>query len=207
MRAGSSRTNGSRSGRDRPAAFLALLLVSAVMACSTMEDASAAERRGGARTPVSKNTAGALKRARKPPRWSPPRAAPSHPVQFTSFAEPAQASVGGRVVLTVRLAGAAGPAEKAALHVVADPALMKYVGVRPTGRGALIVEPSKVHGELVVYRSSLPEGFAPSEDLVELEYETLAPGICSFVLTQGRLFDAGARELKTTYESTSLVIH
>jgi hypothetical protein len=127
------------------------------------------------------------------------------PPRFEVLVDPPSAAVGGHILVTVRLAGGSGGARKAALHVGTDPAVMSFVGYRPTGRGALEVAPASRPGDIVIYRSSVPEGFAPVEDLVTLEYAVVAPGASAVALQDVRLLDAGARDVRCTYEGGSLI--
>ncbi len=123
------------------------------------------------------------------------------------FADPVTPSVGETVTVTVRLMEGHGAARHASFHVGADPAVLRYKGYRPTGRGALMVqEYAQGSGELVVYRSSLSEGFAPVETLVELEFESLVPGNGAVSLVDLRLLDPRARDLGVTYEAASFQI-
>lgn len=123
------------------------------------------------------------------------------------FTDPATPSVGETVTVTVRLMEGHGVARHAAFHVGADPAMLRYKGYHPTGRGALMVqERSPGSGELVIYRSSLGDGFAPVETLVELEFESLLPGDGSVALVDLRLLDPRARDLDVTYEAASFQI-
>ena len=135
-----------------------------------------------------------------------PHIVPQPAPQFLAIADPYSLKVGSRVVVTVRLLGGSGSARGAAFHLTTNPSLLRFVGSRPTGGGALLVQPSSVDGELVIYRSSVPEGFAQTESLVELEYEAISSGNATALLTEARLFDASSKELKASYESGSLVI-
>lgn len=118
------------------------------------------------------------------------------------FADPVAPSVGETILVTVRLMEGQGEARHAAFHVGADPTLLRFVGYRPTGRGVLMVqERTEGSGELIVYRSSLSEGFAAVEALVELEFESLAPGSGSVAINDVRLLDPSARDLGVTYEA------
>jgi hypothetical protein len=133
--------------------------------------------------------------------------APATVPHIQVFADPVTPSVGETVTVTVRLMEGHGVARHAAFHVGADPAVLRYKGYRPTGRGALMVqELSQGSGEFVVYRSSLSEGFAPVETLVELEFESLLPGSGSVALVDLRLLDPRARDLGVTYEAASFQI-
>jgi hypothetical protein len=135
-----------------------------------------------------------------------PHIVPMPDPQFQAVSDPDNAKVHDLVVVTVRLQAGAGAARSAAFHLTTNPSLLRYVGPRATGGGALLVQPTAVEGELIIYRSSVPEGFAQTESLVELEYEAISPGDATVLLTEARLFDGGSRELKATYESGSLVI-
>ncbi len=195
-----------RRGLRRLAALAGACLV------AVLQPAGGAPERGS-RDPSVRTAAAAERvtgrkatKGRRSPRLFQPRILPVVIPSFQAIAEPDTAMVGGRVLVTVRLVAGQGAARHAAVHVGADPSLLRYLGVRATGRGALIAEPSSVDGELVVYRSSLPEGFAQSEAIVEIEYEALAPGSCSIVLTGVRLMDGRARDLRVTYDAASLVI-
>jgi hypothetical protein len=139
-------------------------------------------------------------------RFVQPRIVPSPDPQFLAVADPFSAKVHDQILVTVRLQAGSGAARRAAFHLTTDPSLLRYVGPRITGGGALLVQPSSVEGELVIYRSSVPEGFAQTESLVELEYEAISPGDATVLLTEARLFDASSKELKASYESGSLVI-
>jgi hypothetical protein len=123
------------------------------------------------------------------------------------MAEPLEVPVGGTVRVTVRMMEGHGSARHAAFHVGTDPSVLRYRGYAPTGRGALLVQESQENpGEIVVYRSSLPEGFLPVEPLVELEFDTLGRGDGSVSLTEIRLLDRRARDMEVTYEAGSLQI-
>lgn len=111
--------------------------------------------------------------------------------------------------MTVRLAtgDAAGIGRHAAFKVGVNPALLRYRGFRPTGRGALIVGESPRHdGTLVIYRSSLPEGFGPAEALVEIEFESVAQGLDTFLLTDVHLLDGRARDVRVDHEHLNVEI-
>ncbi|MBI3448533.1 MAG: hypothetical protein HY049_06425 [Acidobacteria bacterium] len=125
---------------------------------------------------------------------------------FQSLSDRLPAAPGERIRIMVRLFGGTGAARRAAFHLTTNPALVRYVESAPTGGGALIVRASRNPGELVVYRSSTPGGFAQTETLVELEFEAVAPGTTTILLTGVRLFDGGARDLQASYESGTLVI-
>jgi len=171
---------------------------------STVADpavASSASRNG--RVPPQAKRVKKTRRRAVPPQ---PRIFPAHTPRFLATADPYPAKLGDRVLVTVRLTGAAGTARKAAFHLTANPAMLRYVGPVPTGAGALLIEPSSVAGEIVVYRSSVPEGFAETEELVELEYEAVAAGSSPILLTEPRLFDGAASEIKANFESGSFVI-
>jgi hypothetical protein len=126
--------------------------------------------------------------------------------QFQAVSDSGNAKVHDLIVVTIRLQAGAGTARSAAFHLTTNPALLRYVGPRATGGGALLVQPSAVEGELIIYRSSVPEGFSQTESLADLNFEAISPGDATLLLTEARLFDASSRELKATYESGSLVI-
>jgi len=135
-----------------------------------------------------------------------PRIVPSPGPRFLAVADPFSAKVQDRILVTVRLQGGSGAARRAAFHLTTNPSRLRYIGPRASGGGALLVQPSSVEGEIIIYRSSVPEGFAQTESLVELEYEAISPGDATILLTEARLFDASSKELKASYESGSLVI-
>ena len=151
-------------------------------------------------------TAGARKskKARKRATFSQPRIA-AEP-RFQPILDPDSIATGEHLVITVRLLGGDGAARHASFHVGADPARLRYLSFKPTGRGVLHVAPGGEGGEIVVYRSSLPEGFATSEDLVEMEFVALAPGPLNVALTDVRLMDERLRDLSHVDEAASLVI-
>jgi hypothetical protein len=129
----------------------------------------------------------------------------SPPPRFEVLVEPQGRAAGSRVLVTIRVTGAQGIGRHAAFRVGADPAFLRLEGHRPTGRGALLVEEARP-GEIAVYRSSLPQGFAPVEELVTLEFMGLSAGLTSIVLEDVRLMDRRARDLAFTREAGSLVL-
>ena len=195
--------------RRRLAAGLALLagafLLLAVEASGTLPAAEG----GAGPTARARQEGAAARRAakkRRDPRLSIPRLSPAPQPNFQVVVVPPQVPAGDRVVVTVRLMGGRGPARYASFHLDVNPEKLRYVGHRPTGRGALLVEESPTAGELVVYRSSLPEGFAEVEPLLEVEYESLAPGDAPVFLVDVRLMDSLARDLSATHEATTLFV-
>lgn len=106
---------------------------------------------------------------------------------------------GRTITISVRLLDAPGEAHFASFHVSTDPAALQYTTNLPTGRGALLVKPDpKRPGEIAVYRSSLPEGFGPTEDLVQIQFELLAAGSHLVAVTGFRLLDGNALDLGLT---------
>jgi hypothetical protein len=109
---------------------------------------------------------------------------------------PARPQAGDKVTVSVRLlAGSAtGTGRHAAFHLKYDSELLDYAGYKPTGRGALLVqEARRESGSLVVYRSSLHQGFAASELLVEFEFVAIAPGNSPVTMRDVRLMGGRAR--------------
>jgi len=126
-----------------------------------------------------------------------------------AIADPPVVHAGDTVTVTVRLAAgdATGFGRHAAFKIGANPALLRYKGYKPTGMGSLIVAESRRDpGTLVVYRSSLPEGFAAGEALVELEYESLAPGGDTVLLTDVKLLDGRAGDIDVELDHANVEI-
>ena len=83
----------------------------------------------------------------------------------------------------------------AAFHVKFDSKHLLYVGHKPTGLGALLVREARSEaGALVVYRSSLAQGFGSSEALVELEFDAIAAGNSPITMLDVRLIGSRARD-------------
>lgn len=119
--------------------------------------------------------------------------------QLQIFGRAEGAGQGALVVVTVLMIRGEGEARHVALTVGADPAQMRFLGSRPTGRGGLIVrESSQTPGVISVYRSSLAGGFDPVETIVELEFEALATGDFPLALTDTRVFDGYGADLGST---------
>jgi hypothetical protein len=180
-----------------------------LLTAGAVEISRAADTRPSASSSVKARQESAARRAarkRRDPRLFIPRVSPAAVPRVQVMIDPPQASAGARVVVTIRLTDGRGPARHASFHLGVDPSLMRYAAFHPTGRGALVVEESGTPGEIVVYRSSLPEGFASVEPLLEVEYDVLAPGSSSVFLTDVRLIDGLARDLSVTHESTTLDI-
>lgn len=140
---------------------------------------------------------------------TPAPAAQSVMPRIWATADPPVVHAGDTVTVTVRLAAgdATGIGRHAAFKVGANPALLKYKGYKATGMGALIVEESpRDRGMLVIYRSSLPEGFAAGEALVELEYESLAPGGDTVLLTDVKLLDGRAGSIDVALDHANVEI-
>jgi len=191
---------GLRALRSLAAVTSAAMLVAAA-------GAGFASAPDGPADPRAMREGSRLERKKKArPKLVQPHIVPSVPPHFLSLSDPLPAAPGQKITIVVRLFGGAGTPRRAAFHLITNPDLVRYVGSVPTGAGALIVQPSSHPGELVVYRSSTPDGFSQTESLVELEFEALAPGTTTVLLTDVRLFDGGARDLQATYESGTLVI-
>jgi hypothetical protein len=186
-------------------------ILAGILLAGTCPVARAEEASAGSPGPVASRmtaAASARKSAKKPrrvPKLFQPTIVHGTP-HLLGFAQPAQSTVGTRVLVTIRLEEGTGAPRSASFHIGADPAVVRFVGAMPTGRGALVVQPTSAGGELVVYRSSLPDGFSPAETLVELEFDTVGSGEVNFVLTDVRLFDARARDLTVTYDSANLSV-
>lgn len=123
------------------------------------------------------------------------------------LADPLEVAPGEPVKVTIRMMEGHGNARHVAFHVGTDPSVLRYSGHSVNGRGALMVRQSEENpGEIIVYRSSLPEGFDPVEPLVELQFEILGRGDSSISLTEIRLMDRRARDMDVTYEAGDLHI-
>lgn len=123
------------------------------------------------------------------------------------LADPLEVAPGDPVKVTIRMMEGQGNARHVAFHVGTDPSVLRYSGYTVSGRGALMVQQSEENpGEIIVYRSSLPEGFNPAEPVVELQFETLGRGDSSISLTEIRLMDRRARDMDVTYEAGDLYI-
>lgn len=162
-------------------------------------------------SPAGEATVGAAKKAGTSKKKKIRRATFAQPrlagePRFTPIVDPETVPVGSRVIITVRLLGGEGIARHASFHVGADPTRLEYVSYKPTGRGVLHVAPGGDGGSIVVYRSSLPEGFAASEELVQLEFTALAAGPLTLALTDVRLMDGRLRDLGHVDEAASLVV-
>jgi hypothetical protein len=187
---------------------MATAILLALMAVAPAAPIAGAGEEGPERT-SPRVAPGTERGAKKPPRRAgraelPRLTPPIHPV-VTTIAHPSSVAVGERFTVTVRMYGGGPAARYAAFGIGVDPSKARYVGSAPTGRGALMVKAREgVDGELGVYRSSLPEGFASTETLVEMEFEAVAAGPCSIVLLDPRVLDARARDIAPRGESGSV---
>jgi hypothetical protein len=136
-----------------------------------------------------------------------PRRAPEIRASLTLFTGAGRVAQGETLTVTVRLSAASADARHASFGIDTNPALLAYRGFAPTGRGALLVEASPDRpGELSVYRSSLPEGFAQVEEIVSLQFDVLASGHSAIMLSDVRLMDGNARDLKIGFEAGEVYI-
>lgn len=123
------------------------------------------------------------------------------------FTAPGHVAVGETLTMTVRLNGGRRAGHHASLSLGVDPSILEYQGFAPTGRGALLVQPYPDQaGVLTLYRSSLPEGFSPAEDLATLTFRVKGPGRAIVSLSDVRLLDGRARDMPVTFEAGEVYV-
>ena len=210
-RKGTARSPRARARRSLCAA-VAALLVTLVPGTARVEAAKANRGPGKARTEAtaartSRVQSKAPGTGRQHVRATTRRHQRAEPAHVMILTPPGEIPTGGTLRIAVRLNGPARGGHHAAVSLGVDPAILEYQGFEPTGRGALLVEPSPDHpGELAIYRSSLPEGFAASEDLAVLDFQVKRAGHSLVTLTEVRVMDEEARDLPVSFEASEVFV-